>query len=151
MADENEKIDPTVFGWANGQTTGFIVRATSLDQAAKMSSIMHVTKPWIKGFAGMAIAPLQRNLRDFLGAFLFSWREMAWYHPAARWWKSHAEVSHKGGFGCDVEAHVDFLTPGGKNAEFVYATVFWDGTVRVLEREDFAAECAFFKERFQRP
>lgn len=146
----SEKVDSSHLFYANAQALGMIDRAKSLSPTAKTMARLHVVKPWIEDFLGMAVSPLKRSLRVLLGPYLFSWRDLAWYYPDTGWWKAHARRSHApgDGAGCDVDVHVDWLTPDGKEAEFAYASVLRDDSIHVLGRPDFERECQFWREEF---
>jgi hypothetical protein len=44
--------------------------------------------------------------------------------------------------------HTKFLSSEGSVHEFDYATVFLDGTMKILGRSDFAQECFFWQRAF---
>jgi hypothetical protein len=124
-------------------------RAVSADpgipQTMKLMVYLHITKPWIPDYLSLAISPLREGLGEYLGRPVFHWAGMTFYYPSARWWQSHGERSHPPqGAGCDAGVHEQFLTAEGPDGEFVYAAVLKSGDIKVLDRGDFDAECAFW-------
>lgn len=116
----------------------------SISQPVKTSIYFHILYPWLPNFLSIAISPLRKGLDEFLLRPAFEWQGVTWYFPSTHWWLTHADVSHEGGVGCNVEAHAEILTRQGGQSEFAYAVVTKDGNVRVLERPDFEEECSFF-------
>lgn len=129
--------------------------AGGIAEATRKMVLLHLRKPWAgPGFLAVAIRPLKGGLEAFLGPEVFR-DEMGrpWSFPSNRWWLAHARTSHGpgDGAGCDADAHVAFLTEGGRDAEFAYANVF-DGTpqtLRVLGRGDFEEECSWWARNFK--
>jgi hypothetical protein len=110
---------------------------------------LHLEKPWISGYRGMALSPLRPNLDDFFQQPLFRTGRRIWFYPSTHWWIVHANASHPpGGAGCDAKIHAEFLTAQGKNAEFLYASILDDGSIRVLTPRDFQFECAWWARNF---
>ncbi len=117
----------------------------SMPESMKMMVFLHLKKPWIAHYLSLAIAPLKEGLEDYLADPVFEYKGKEFYFPSDRWWKSHGERSHEPmGEGCIKELHVEYLTKGGKSAEFDYAAVLRDGSVRILTAQDFDEECRFW-------
>lgn len=130
----------------------FLAEVTSrsgLSPEAKRLIWLHVTKPWIPGFRALAIAPLRQGLKDYLGPeILRAPGQQTLYWPSWKWWKSHLRVSHDDSTGCNLQAHVDFLTVEGASAEFAYYTIPWEGPVHLLDARDFQTECEWISAYF---
>lgn len=112
-------------------------------------TILHMKKPWIPGQDAVILAPLRTGLGKFFRQVVARRYGQIWYFPSATWWLAHARASHPpDGSGCNARVHADFLTKDGKNAEFLYGAFMIDGSIRVLEGEDFAVECAWWEKHF---
>lgn len=114
---------------------------------------VHLTKPWIPGFWSVAIRAPKPGSESYLD-FPMGLAEdgTAWFFPSRLWWLAHAAASHPpDGSGCDAAVHSKFLSSAGTAHEFDYATVFVDGTLKVLEAPDFAQECYFWQRAFSAP
>jgi len=124
------------------------VRRQRLPLVTREMIWLHLTKPWVPGFRIIGIEPLKPGLERYLGPVLVPQHNL--FFPSLYWWRAHARSSHPpDGSGCSVKVHVDFLTPTGRNAEFRYWHFFNDDRIpRFLGREDFEAECAFWKKVF---
>ncbi len=122
------------------------VSAAALPQSVKSMVYFHIQGPWISNFLAVAIAPLRPGLEGFLHRPVFEYEALSFHYPSMDWWLAHAKTSHPpDGAGCDIEAHVNFLTAYGADQEFVYANILKSGDVAVLERPDFEDECAFWE------
>lgn len=111
---------------------------------------VHLEKPWISGFWSVAIrSPKAGSEAYFDFPVGLAEDNSAWFFPSRQWWIAHAQASHPpDGTGCDVDVHTKFLSSEGAVHEFDYATVFADGTLKVLGRLDFAQECFFWQHAF---
>lgn len=116
---------------------------SSLPRDTKTALLLHLTKPWVPGFVSVMIRPLKPGRLEYLGPVIFTDHAgNPWYFPSAKWWMSHFRISHPpDGLGCDPQSHANFLTAGGKNAEFEYANLLEGGSSRILGPEDFMIEC----------
>jgi hypothetical protein len=114
---------------------------------------VHMIKPWIPNFWSVAIrAPKPGSEAYFDFPIGYAEDGTSWFFPSRQWWIAHAQASHPpDGTGCDADVHTDFLSSEGKTHEFDYATVFLDGTIKVLGRLDFAQECFFWQQAFGTP
>jgi hypothetical protein len=109
----------------------------------------HLTKPWIPDYHSMLLSPLKSGLENFFKVPVIKLNNKTWYYPSTYWWMIHAKASHPpNGSGCDPAVHTQFLSPHGKNAEFLYAAVLRDGTLHILDSGDFVQECAWWKKNF---
>ena len=112
----------------------------------KMMVFLHLKKPWIAHYLSLAISPLKEGLEAYLGDRVFEWQGAQFFFPSDQWWKSHGERSHEPfGEGCIEGIHTEYLTPEGASAEFAYAAVLRDGSIRILTAADFAEECTFWE------
>jgi hypothetical protein len=111
---------------------------------------VHLTKPWIEGFWSVAIrAPKMGSESYFDFPVGLAEDGTSWFFPSRQWWVAHAQASHPpDGIGCDVDVHTKFLSSEGAVHEFDYASVFLDGTIKILGRGDFAEECFFWQRAF---
>lgn len=118
----------------------------SMPESMKMMVFLHLKKPWIAQYLSLAIAPLKpEGLEAYLADPVFEYKGKQFYFPSDRWWKSHGERSHEPmGEGCVEELHVEYLTKDGKSAEFLYAAILRDGSVKILEAKDFEEECRYW-------
>jgi hypothetical protein len=114
---------------------------------------VHLTKPWIAGFWSVAIrTPKPGSARYIDFPIGLAEDGTPWFFPSKQWWVAHAEVSHPpDGTGCDIDVHTKFLSSEGTVHEFDYASVFLDGTLKILDRSDFAEECFFWQHAFGAP
>lgn len=114
--------------------------------AAALSMLSrHLSKPWVPGFWTILISPIMPTLRSYLKLSVMRASGRVWYFPSAEWWVSHARTAHHpDGSGCDVDAHVAYLTEGGKDSEFLYANLLRDSRLQVCGQEDFKAECEWW-------
>lgn len=126
-----------------------VARASRANEATIRMVKIHVTKPWVRGFHGILLSPLRPGLGAYLKEPLAEAEGRIWFFPSTKWWMAHAGSSHPpDGSGCDVQIHQDFLTETGKNAEFLYANVLKDRSLRVLQRPDFETECQWWARYF---
>jgi hypothetical protein len=111
---------------------------------------VHLEKPWIESFWSVAIrAPKPGSESYFDFPIGLAEDSTSWFFPSRQWWIAHAQASHPpDGTGCDVEVHTKFLSSEGSIHEFDYASVFLDGTLKILGRVDFAQECFFWQRAF---
>ena len=126
---------------------------SNLPEDVKRSIFLHFTKPWIPGFKAIALAPAHdmsaEDKRRWFGKALFKSLGKTWYFPSAFWLVTHAKASHPpDGAGCSPAIHTSFLSKGGKNYEFDYATLMKDGTAHLLGPADFAYECRWWAKNF---
>lgn len=129
----------------NQEAWAEVSRDRSLPQSVKTMVYLHLQKPWVPNFLAVAVAPLKPGLERFLKVEAFNHGGLTYRYPSREWWLAHARSSHPpDGAGCDAQAHADFLTAGGANAEFSYANVLKSGEVVVLGPPDFEEECAFW-------
>lgn len=129
----------------NQSVWGTISKDPATPQSVKTMVYLHLQKPWVPDFLAVAISPLNLGLDRYLGDAVFEYIGLTFYYPSIDWWFAHARTSHPpDGAGCNAQAHADFLTAGGANAEFMYANVSKSGAVKVLDRSDFEEECAFW-------
>lgn len=144
MKDVADRALETLYGlnkdlWAKASVD------PGIHQSVKTNIYMHLTSPWIPGFLGYVITPLRNGLDTFLGRTVLQYGSQTWYYPSLDWMFAHADRSHaKSGSGCDEAVHEAFLTAGGSDAEFGYAAVLKNGSIKVLGRPDFDMECAFW-------
>jgi hypothetical protein len=122
---------------------------------------VHLDGGWIPNFWTLAIrapklspsstsgqrAPSVRGYFDFpIG---LAEDGTSWFFPSRQWWIAHAHASHPpDGTGCEADVHTKFLSSEGDVHEFDYATVFQDGTLKILGRADFVQECFFWQHAF---
>jgi len=119
-----------------------IRRRKDVPARAKWMVLQHLRKPWVDGFRITVISPLKDGLDGYLGAEILDDGKRPWFFPSLRWWRSHWTRSHgPDGGGCDVGIHTRFLAHDAEDPEFLYADVAWNGTMSVLGRRDFEAEC----------
>ncbi len=129
----------------NRETWASVASQAAIPQTAKTFMYFHLNYPWLPGFQGVAISPLNRGLDNFLGRPLFDFNGMTFYYPSSDWWMAHSERSHPpGGAGCDAQVHIDFLTHDGSSPEFLYAIVMRNGDIKVADAADFENECSFW-------
>jgi hypothetical protein len=107
---------------------------------------LHAGKPWVPGFLSVVIAPMKPGLEEYLGPEIYTVHGAGTlYYPSAQWWISHARRSHPPyGGGCDLQAHIEFLSLDERDPEFAYANVLWSGEIILLGNEDFQEECRFW-------
>jgi hypothetical protein len=130
-----------------------LVNDASLPLSVRGCVSVHLEKAWIPNFWSVAIrAPKPGSEAYFDFPIGYAEDGTSWFFPSRQWWIAHAQASHPPvGTGCDVDVHTDFLSSEGKTHEFDYATVFLDGTIKVLGRLDFAQECFFWQQAFGTP
>jgi len=134
-----DRIDQIASDFAN------FIEGSRHPGSVKRAILLHLNKPWVKGFSIVAISPIRQGTENYLADYLFHAGKRDWFFPSEQWWLSHANRSHEpAGNGCDVDLHVAFLTREGANAEFEYANVLKDGTVNILDEDDFLMECTFW-------
>lgn len=111
---------------------------------------VHLEKPWIPNFWSVAIRAPKPGSESFFDVQIGTAEDgMPWFFPSKEWWAAHANVSHRSaGMGCDIDVHTNFLSREGKVYEFDYATIYLDGTLKVLGRVDFTEECEFWQLAF---
>ena len=108
----------------------------------------HMAKPWIPEFWAVALRPTGADSKIYLDFQIGEADGASWYFPSAKWWLAHAHASHPpDGTGCDVGAHVDFLTREGALHEFDYATITRGGQLSILHPADFEKECEWWRNR----
>jgi hypothetical protein len=128
----------------NRNTWARISSDPSIPQTVKTSIYMHLQYPWSPRFLSVTVAPIKPGLKPFLGPAVFQVGSEVYYYPSDGFWKSHADVFHAPkGAGCDLGAHMRFLTPQGPEAMFSYAIVSKDGSIHVANASDFEEECQF--------
>lgn len=103
---------------------------------------IHKTKPWIKDFNRVVVKPLQSTDPRWLGEIV-RYDGDTWFVPTDVFWTLHCQAAHSGKT-CNVQAHVDFLSIGGKFPEFLYGSQLNDGTIIVQNAQQFEEECAYF-------
>lgn len=133
------------------QRRGELMRDASLPLSVRSMLNVHLEKPWIPGFWSVAIrAPKPGSAGYFDFPVGLAEDGTSWFFPARAWWLAHAQASHPpDGSGCDAEVHTKFLSSEGSIHEFDYATIFGDGTLKILGSADFAEECFFWKHAFK--
>ena len=111
---------------------------------------VHLEKPWIPGFWSVAIRAAKVGSERFFDFPIgFAEDGTSWYFPSRKWWLGHAVESHPpDGSSCDVDVHTQFLSRESDTHELDYAAVLLDGSLKILERADFAAECFFWQHAF---
>lgn len=120
---------------------------------------VHFEKPWIPSFWSVAIRapkpgserapPPARDQSYFDFVIGHALDGSPWFFPSKQWWIAHSKVSHSpDGMGCDVDVHTRFLSSEGDVHEFDYATILTDGQMKILGRQDFVDECAFWTRAF---
>lgn len=130
----------------NDEMTHRIHQEPNFSQSMRAMVRLHLRKPWIPHYHSIAIMPIKDGLKEYLGKEVFEWHGATFFFPSMKWWRSHGERSHEpDGEGCDVAMHAAYLTPEGSDAEFAYAAVLNDGTLRILVKKDFEEECRFWE------
>jgi len=130
----------------NDEMTHRIHQEPNFSQSMRAMVRLHLRKPWIPHYHSIAITPIKDGLKEYLGKEVFEWQGATFFFPSMKWWRSHGERSHEpDGEGCDVAMHAAYLTPEGSDAEFAYAAVLNDGTLRILVKKDFEEECRFWE------
>jgi len=135
------------------QRSGELLHDASMLLSVRGMINVHLTKPWIEGFWSVAIHTPKPGSESYID-FPIGLAEdgTSWFFPSRQWWIAHAEASHPpDGTGCDVDVHTKFLSSEGTVHEFDYASVFLDGTLKILGRSDFAEECFFWQRAFGAP
>lgn len=123
------------------------VGASTLQPSIQSAILLHLEKPWVPGFKAVVISPLKPKLESYLTNAVYKAGRLVWYYPSMKWWLAHANASHHPlGTGCDVDVHVAYLTPRGKNAEFAYANVDQGGNLHILGRKEFQEECQWWSQ-----
>lgn len=135
------------------QRRGEFMRDVSLPLSVRGMISVHLETAWIPGFWSVAILATNPNSERYLDFPIgFAEDGTSWYFPSRQWWLAHAQASHPpDGSGCDVDVHTKFLSREGAVHEFDYAAVLVDGTLKVLGRADFSAECFFWQHAFVAP
>jgi hypothetical protein len=135
------------------QRRGEFMSDVSLPLSVRGMISVHLEKPWITGFWTVAIRASKPGSERYLDFPIgFAEDGTSWYFPSRQWWLAHAQASHPpDGSGCDLDVHTKFLSREGAAHEFDYATVFADGTLKVLGHADFTAECFFWQHAFGSP
>jgi hypothetical protein len=130
-------------------------RLSLMNDASLPSSVrgmigVHIDAAWIPNFWSVAIRAPKPGSEVYFDFFVgYAEDGTSWFFPSRQWWIAHAQSSHfPTGKGCDADIHTDFLSSEGKTHEFDYATVFLDGTIKILGRLDFVEECSWWMRAF---
>lgn len=125
----------------------------TLPMSIRGAARLHFEKAWIPNFWAVAIcAPRPGSESYFDFPIGVTEDGTPWFFPSQQWWIAHAKASHPpDGKGCNADVHTDYLSREGSKYEFDYATIFTDGTLKVLGRADFVEECAWWKRAFAPP
>ena len=125
-----------------------LMNDASLPQSVRGMIAVHMDKAWIPNFWSVAIrAPKPGSEAYFDFPIGYAEDSTSWFFPSRQWWLAHAQMSHPDG-GCDVDVHTKFLSSEGDVHEFDYATIFLNGTLKILGRDDFAVECSWWTQAF---
>lgn len=130
----------------NRQLWAEVSASRAWSQPMKTMLYMHLKGPWIPGNLAVVISPLGSDLVNFVTKPVFSLDGLAFYYPSIRFWEAHGEIAHPPqGAGCDLLAHVNFLTQAAPDPAFVYGVVTRDRNVRIETPAAFEEECLFFR------
>lgn len=115
-------------------------------QPMKTMLYMHMKGPWIPGNLAVVVSPLDKGMDNFLRKPVFDLDGLSFYYPSILFWEAHGEIAHAPkGAGCDLAAHVDYLTQQSADPAFVYGVVTANGNIRIETPAAFEEECLFFR------
>lgn len=118
-----------------------------LETELELAIYLHKTQPWIPNFKRALVIPQTRIPCDVLLNDVRVGTQIL-YEPNDEFWKKHVLQCHEGGPGCNVQCHLDFLTPEGRLSKYEYGVQLTNYSFYPITRDGFQRECVWWKQNY---